>query len=365
AEFIEIPDNISWQHVQNATISASTVYDYNNDALDQCQVKPYPGAAYNYESKTDYSNWAEDKIWLPSITEIGGYNGNTGLWKLESAQRSNETNINTWTRSARPHSSYQDSLLVSAGNSYSDASVKTPEQGIRPAFHLNLAKVAEKATAMTPKTKGDTLKYHTGNDVTFELEMVNKNFVKVEFSAEYLDSDYTNVETAVSYSGTPSYASGIMSFKVQNVGIYTVKVTPEDGHCWSDGTKITKTYTYTLKYKVAEPKFSENSATSIEKTYDGTEKSIALTYNKDLIDVKIKDADSTNLKFDANTSTFKVTNAKTSYTVDVALENKTLMEWTTAGDIQDKSLEIKIKKKQITKPTQNYYPTTNQTTHPP
>ena len=372
--FIAKPNEVEWQRKESSSTATGGVnndpWNYNNDALEPIDSSSF--RAYDYQTTPstsiisqaqrtlDYTAWGSDNIWLPSLAEIGWNEPSlTGLWDINYNVGGNSAGYNTWTRSATLVNAC-DCVTYDANGATAYNEDTTTGEAVRPAFHLNLAKVA-KAMALhlplykkTNDNKDDNLKYYdNGSDVTFELDKINKELVDIEFTAEYLDSEYKNVETAVTYSCTPSYANGGMSFKVNEVGKYTVKVTPKEGQSWVDGTNETRTYTYTLKYKVSEPKFSENSTTSIEKTYDKSEKSLALTYNKDLIDVKIKDADSTNLKFDIGTSAFKVKNAKTSYVVDVALKNNELMEWSTAGDISDKSLTITIKKMQIAQPKIN------------
>ncbi|MDE5617113.1 MAG: hypothetical protein K2I78_04920, partial [Clostridia bacterium] len=78
--FIEVPDNMSWQHDQKAldyvTSSAYTEsynYNNNNDALD---VGGSHSAAYNYLTNetvdtNGYKGWANDRLWLPRVAETG------------------------------------------------------------------------------------------------------------------------------------------------------------------------------------------------------------------------------------------------------------------------------------------------------
>ncbi|MDE5549360.1 MAG: hypothetical protein K2J13_03810, partial [Clostridia bacterium] len=347
AQYLATPSQVAWQ--ANANYQANDL-------------------AFTGYTHSQYKNWQNDKLWLPSLYETYTSNltanstattftDNGGLWKLSTTQRSN--NYYMYLRSGKYNNngiySTLDNYILGAngGNSNAGYNYETvvTSCGIRPALHLNLTKVAETDAFPIPSYKTTEYKtYGDASDVTFYLEKIKSDYVKkVELTSVKLGSDYKTLQTPVTTEITPTYANGGLSFKVQDVGKYTLKITLKDGLSWMDGS-TSKEFDYTLKYKVSEPKFSENSATSIEKTYDKSEKSLALTCNKDLIDVKIKDEDAENLKFDTDTSTFKVTNAKTSYVVSVELKNKELMEWTTVGDIQDKSLEITIKKMQVAKP---------------
>lgn len=54
-------------------------------------------ATFNYSAKHGYSEWKDDYIWLPSLTETGYGMSDYGLWQLSDSQRSNTTY--TWLRS--------------------------------------------------------------------------------------------------------------------------------------------------------------------------------------------------------------------------------------------------------------------------
>ncbi|MDE5755772.1 MAG: hypothetical protein K2I23_01630 [Clostridia bacterium] len=155
AEFIEVPDNMQWQHVQRATeyvLSSaydSFRYDNNNDALD---IGGSYDAKYNYLTNATvdneaYKGWANDKVWLPSVAETG-VSGEDGLWKLSDNQRANSSG-HTWIRSSIYHRYYGAYLLGSNGTSIgmTDAIVSNYSHAIRPAFHLNLRLAAENANS--------------------------------------------------------------------------------------------------------------------------------------------------------------------------------------------------------------------------
>ncbi|MDE6471813.1 MAG: hypothetical protein K2L52_02170 [Clostridia bacterium] len=99
-EFLEVPDNMSWQHSQSAKTSAAQAYDFNNDSLDSGGSYD---AAHNYYTnatvnKTGYQAWKNDTLWLPSVAEVGCTAGETGLWKTSANQRASSTY--SWLRSA-------------------------------------------------------------------------------------------------------------------------------------------------------------------------------------------------------------------------------------------------------------------------
>ena len=56
------------------------------------------------QNKTNYFDWGEDLIWLPSLSETGhgirtNVKKNGGLWNLDDAQRGCSTDKLYWSRS--------------------------------------------------------------------------------------------------------------------------------------------------------------------------------------------------------------------------------------------------------------------------
>ena len=94
--FIDTPSNVAWQETVSArdnNFSASGTnysYNFNNDAYSTTMVNFYD-SAHDYQSKTGYTNWSSDKIWLPSMAETGWSQKNggnyRGLWKTDVSQR--------------------------------------------------------------------------------------------------------------------------------------------------------------------------------------------------------------------------------------------------------------------------------------
>ncbi|MDE6474164.1 MAG: hypothetical protein K2L70_03615 [Clostridia bacterium] len=144
-QFIEVPDNMSWQHSQSAISEIPNIrfrYESNNDSLDNGGT----GSAGSYLNKTGYSNWANDSIWIPSLTEVGQTGDNSGLWKFDDAQRVTANNGKDyyWTRSAKYDSCF--SILVNQTSStYVSFHGDSTPYYVRPAFHLNLKTVSQHA----------------------------------------------------------------------------------------------------------------------------------------------------------------------------------------------------------------------------
>ncbi|MDE5616980.1 MAG: hypothetical protein K2I78_04250, partial [Clostridia bacterium] len=150
--FIEVPNNMSWQHDQKALdyVTSSEYksgygYNNNNDALDiGCNYS----SKYNYLTNTTvdtdgYKGWANDTLWLPSIAETGVH-GAEGIWKADNSTRASD-NEYVWLRSAAYYC-YSVTYSISLGGNYMSGDyANNAGYVLRPAFHLNLKAAADRA----------------------------------------------------------------------------------------------------------------------------------------------------------------------------------------------------------------------------
>ena len=351
--FIEVPDNMSWQHDQkaldNVTSSAYKSefgYNNNNDALDvggNGKAGDYLNDSKNNTvDKAGYKGWANDMLWLPSVAETG-VRGEEGIWKAINTTRANDVNV--WLRSAGYPSSHNTMYFLGSAGSNISRTDALSSRAVRPAFHLNLAKVAESATAATPKTKGDVKKYYSetsgvADEIEFELDKVNSNFTDITIQA-------TDIEGNSITSPTHKITEGVLSFKASQVGKYVVKVTPKTNEYWSDGTNESKEYTYYLKYHVTPMAWKDGKNTS---QYNGEKQYFEVeNYDEDKMTVtpaleKIPEG-----KPNAGKWGVAVKDYTDKSKVKVELKNKEFMEWTDDNTTTAKeSMTYSITKKAMT-----------------
>lgn len=161
------PSEIVWQETEsykdaNYFDDANSHYSLLNEAYGTPSPKDYylPGYFdYNDRSKVNYNLWKDDKVWLPSVTEVGngdilgdGTNTTNGIWELTKAQRSNS--MKSWLRSActeiskdgNNYSAYT-MYCTAADGTITTADVSEINVAVRPAIHLNLSKIASKTIA--------------------------------------------------------------------------------------------------------------------------------------------------------------------------------------------------------------------------
>ena len=109
----------------------------------------------------NYTAWQNDKLWLPSLSEVGLGSNNAitsltdesnptdtslttknnsrtgGLWGLSTIQRSNTNKTATWLRSGHITDNNLAYTISADGTDYGHMSINA-QNGIRPALHLNL-----------------------------------------------------------------------------------------------------------------------------------------------------------------------------------------------------------------------------------
>ena len=345
SQFIDTPANVEWQERLLSHKHNTYNFDYNNDAYGDVGSGGGDNANWdptmiNYFGKGNYSDWKNDKLWLPAVAESGWENGNIGLWQTSELERLNTHGIDTWVRSAAGNSYSVPLALTKNGLSVTGPNVDNSSVAVRPAFHLNLAKVAESATLSTPKS-GESKKYYDGGkDINFELGKVDTSKMTYSISGEDMEGN----EISGGIVGT--VADGQLTFKVSEVGKYTVTVKPKDGETWSDGSEEEKKYVYVLKYQLSPLMWAADVSSAVyrgEKQYYAVE-----NYESDKIEVEVSNGGALEIipaGEDAGKNGVSVVNAG-EYTVSVRLKNTEYMEWID-GSTALKTLAIEVGKRDI------------------
>ncbi|MCX4362861.1 MAG: hypothetical protein OSJ74_05720, partial [Clostridia bacterium] len=146
-DFLVQPKKISYQHTQD---NRAFVFPERlpNEALDIFNDGWHSNGTIGVQNCTIYSDWGNDYLWLPSITETGWtYNGGSG------------ESVGLWNTLRSTRSSGSDTALRTGDNDGCDyvwhltndgrmfwAKEGTVSYSIRPAIHLNLT-LAEQSKA--------------------------------------------------------------------------------------------------------------------------------------------------------------------------------------------------------------------------
>ncbi|MDE5618410.1 MAG: hypothetical protein K2I79_02870, partial [Clostridia bacterium] len=238
--FLVKPSQVAYQGVENQ-YSGGTIgrvgYSLPNDAYGTPTDTSRWYISYNkvidmstMSSKAGYTNWQEDLIWLPSLTETGYSSSYYGIWGLSDNQRSNSAV--SWLRSGRSDAAFDAYYLTEDGSSYKFTGT-TDENAVRPALHLNLTDAGSGSAK--------TLSNPTDFKITYD------GSVKDISSAGWYNKDiHGNAEKiSVTYSNTSPI----------DVDEYTVTLTIEDDElAWTDAESsedLTRTCKMTIE--AAEP----------------------------------------------------------------------------------------------------------------
>ncbi|MBD5100211.1 MAG: hypothetical protein HDT29_02845 [Clostridiales bacterium] len=360
-DFIEIPNNVSWQQEQQAlkyvssnAYTGSYGYNNNNDALNYGSKNTVgqgtgAGVTFDYNDQLSqlslesyYTAWGNDRLWLPSVTETG-VSGAEGIWKASDNTRANSKE--SWLRSVSSNGFNRSYVLAVDGSSMAGSDVDVASYAVRPAFHLNLSKAAQSIGFEMPQTKGDVNKYSDSANKTFELDKIYENFVDINITA-------TGVKrpdgTTATITNIPAYSAsnGVLSFTPSEVGEYTVSVTPKTGHFWSDGTTGAKTYVYKFKYHVTPLEL--NVANPDNVIYSGDYQYLPLRYyDEDLVKVTVNNTDDVEQNSSGDYC-IKVKDAKT-YSTRIELVDKNLMEWTDNNGTENRNnISVTVRPKTLT-----------------
>ncbi len=142
-DFIVKPSAVSYQSNQNQNVGGSIgneSWTLPNEAYDTPNgtIKWYSDSYVNMgtiPTKTGYSAWKDDYIWLPSLTETGKNTTTSGIWALSNNQRSN--GLFSWLRSSTYLATTAAIYIADSGDS-SNGNGITNNYAVRPALHLNL-----------------------------------------------------------------------------------------------------------------------------------------------------------------------------------------------------------------------------------
>ncbi len=136
ADFMVLPTNVSWQKSgQDARTLISSTYKFSSEDLQTSQSSTgFYNSSFNYSSKSNYTQWGNDRLWLPSYSEIG-YNGTNGIWRTSYEQRTCKEWM--WLRSAFENDATVGHMATGMERIENGQYVED-NSSVRPALHLNL-----------------------------------------------------------------------------------------------------------------------------------------------------------------------------------------------------------------------------------
>ncbi|MCI8325361.1 MAG: hypothetical protein HFH71_02310, partial [Clostridia bacterium] len=169
--FIVKPSAVEYQSNQNNNIGG-TIGNINftlpNEAYGTPSgtVKWYNanGRDLDYSNKSGYTDWKDDYIWLPSLTETGRDETTNGIWALSNNQRSNPTI--SWLRSS-VYNFADGAYYLRVDGKMGSAGV-ADNYVVRPALHLNLDLAAQHSGAAALAEPTDVSVEYKGTTLTLD-----------------------------------------------------------------------------------------------------------------------------------------------------------------------------------------------------
>lgn len=241
-KFIIRPRGVAYQSSESMREFSTGWNTQPNDAWGSPN-KPSYSTNMNYSAKSNYNDWADDYLWLPSLPETG-YTGFAGYWGLSTAQRSHGTTA--FLRSGA-YDLAQKIIYITTTGGYSTADTNL-ESSVRPAFHFDLTAVSEAtdAIAVPEVATADASKEYNGDTQTVTLNKFDRNDVNVTITGKNpAGKDIAGSEIAF------DAATGEVS--VKQAGTYTAvfELINPASDVWNDaeGGTGSRTLTFTITPK--------------------------------------------------------------------------------------------------------------------
>ncbi|MDE6870013.1 MAG: hypothetical protein K2J75_04725, partial [Clostridia bacterium] len=337
------PKAVEYQHTQDHRKCGWTPTREPNEALDIFSDGWNAAGTIGVQNSPVYSDWGNDYIWLPSITETGFTHNNAsteyiGLWNTLPSTRS--SSADTALRTGDDNDGGWIWHMTADGRVYWG---KTNEftYTLRPAIHLNLTKAEQDSIRVLSVPDQLTSTYNTSEQTIVDAdEIADKSWYD---SALYGDTSKIKIEYL------DSKGTLLQGRTPKDADTYTVRYTLLDkaNYAWLDSSLTSdnvRTATFVIRKKQVEfPKFFNNESS---KVYDGGSNITFTVANYD------KDA----LKIEYNGSEIPANNKVTAtdfgdYQLDVSLrdsKNYVLNSTATKMDFHVTKFEIEIKLSDIT-----------------
>ncbi len=262
-QYLTTPSNVEWQLTECAAdslIIRSSTTKYNRPIANEAAkayTKSYPTdwLGGNFSNKTNYYDWAGDKLWVPSLTETGCSTKQPaatryyGIWDTTDNQLKSLKSV--WLRSGGGNGNgayyLTDAGLYTAQSPLSPGGhvASTTGGGVRPACHLDLSML----TKPKPENQTATDKY-SGTAKQFTLP------------------DYGTAVTYAVKTQPQGVSDGNVTgstFKATSAGVYTLTATINDGGTWSDGSSQPHEFTITINPADIKVNFLSGDQSNMDK----------------------------------------------------------------------------------------------------
>jgi len=266
SQFIVAPFEVDWQGDQKNSVTqvVNSNINLNNESYNSVgninSSANFEGKTYNDGGTTVdlYGQWKNDKVWLPSLTEVGNTNGTNGIWKCSTSQRQTDKAAQ-WSsvKSSGTGKGVYNYTWLRTGVSgnlslgyyiLADGTVRSTGEPwnafcVRPAIHLALDRIPEPADIATTTAYDGTAKAVTYNGAQQTLAYLSPDWYT---AAKSVLGDTSIVETTYEFIPQGDTSKTFNSPTLGNDGIQTaLKVAASN----ANDLKNAGQYKVTLKLK--------------------------------------------------------------------------------------------------------------------
>lgn len=139
-DYISTPAQVGYQATEDYKVAGYGVNSLPNEAYGNLTgVDTAWAEGYDFTATEGYSDWQTDKLWIPSLTEVGQVTdgGVDGIWQISNEQRKTAGSRAVWTRSG-VSGDYVKAYVLTPDGGYTTIAVNQTALA-RPAMHLNLS----------------------------------------------------------------------------------------------------------------------------------------------------------------------------------------------------------------------------------
>ena len=280
SSYIASPRSVKVQEFESSVMQISTVWSVPVEEMGECTGEfptLYANMSYGteeayfqsgshsaYTRVNGYGDWADDKLWLPSIAEVSyGYsepNSSSSmehsLWELTEhlyCTYRDEGNEECMLRDVLIQATDREYRLEAhTSNDHHTYEISIPDEDMSfyispnadwhlsaaPAFHLNLSEADAKAVDAVANPSDVSIEYSASN---IGITSYNAPWFKEGMSATYVKSTGGETLSAVRDAGTYNA---------------TISISDPDKVMWTDGTNGTKTCRVTVAKRKIKVNFS-------------------------------------------------------------------------------------------------------------
>ena len=238
------PKNVWYQTQSQGNTNNGRGYVLNNESLATNLSGYYRNRTYQTNSR--YTEWGDDYLWLPSLSEAGTTDG-AGIWELSTTERASSSTW--WSRSSSYNSSNGVPALSSSGISYTSYYV-SGSLGVRPALHLNIDSAINSFAEYIINTQSNNLNYGIVSEGGTYFVGISVTLTATPNTSYFFD--YWQDNSGIRYYSNPLIIQVIKNetytayFKPNLV---TITSSNKGSEISSSESEITSTcYTYTLTF---------------------------------------------------------------------------------------------------------------------